>query len=139
VAAPVRKYEPSAALYARQPLKFRGVQYKHGEKLPDGIPPAKHRDLWFSGLADHEKYGPFDPRRKLPRVGAQPPCTPQLYDAACAVDEKKLSRRERRALRNSSPTTSQVPRMSLDGGASAKQEDSLPRPAGSEANPSASE
>lgn len=70
-----RAYKPGAALYAQRPVKFRGVQYAHHDELPvDQMSAEKHRNFWLSGIASHEKYGPFDKRRiARPVVGSTPP------------------------------------------------------------------
>lgn len=59
-----RNYVPGAPLFAQRPLKFRGVPYQKHDALPIAeMSKVRHHRLWMSGLASHEKHGPFDKRK----------------------------------------------------------------------------
>lgn len=71
-----RTYVPGAPLFAQRPLKFRGVSYMKHDALPiEVMSKVRHHRLWISGLASHDKFGPFD-KRKAARVEAVSPPPP---------------------------------------------------------------
>jgi hypothetical protein len=69
-----RNYVPGGPLYARRPLKFRGVSYRKGDALPVvEMTKVRHHRLWISGLANHEPHGPFDKVKAEKVTTAAPP------------------------------------------------------------------
>lgn len=69
--SPVRKYEKGGPLFARQAMKFCGVEYVRGQELPVALmTDAKHYELWVCGKADHSLSGPFDRRPTASTVTA---------------------------------------------------------------------
>lgn len=61
-----REYKPGADLFAQVPLRFAGVEYVRGDKLPT-VSRAKHRALFLAGKASHLRFGLFDRRGRLRR------------------------------------------------------------------------
>lgn len=91
---PLRTYRPGEPLFAQVPIRFGGVEYARGDALPD-LHRSKHRALWRSGKASHERWGLFDRRGRLQRA------RPVVVDAPATVapatsDSPRVTRSKRK-------------------------------------------
>lgn len=59
---PKRNFDPTAPLFVTRRLKFRGVTYERGDRLPDDIGKGKRFALWHSNRATNTPVVHFDRR-----------------------------------------------------------------------------
>ncbi|HVH39234.1 MAG TPA: hypothetical protein VM764_04345 [Gemmatimonadaceae bacterium] len=89
-----RAYVPGGPLFARRPLKFRGVKYAKNDALPASeMTPKRHLAMFRSGLADHAPR----PAKGKAKAGAVADPLDELAkptEEAGLYDDKTPARRE---------------------------------------------
>lgn len=98
---PKRQFDPTAPLFVTRRLKFRGVTYERGDKLPDDMSKGKRFALWHSNRATNTPVVHFDRRggfvadgvpiaRKSPPPSAAP-AAPSPAATAQAAEAARVS------------------------------------------------
>jgi len=99
---PKRHFDPKASLFVTRRLKFRGVVYERGDRLPDDIGKGKRFALWHSNRATNtpvvhfDRKGGFVPEgvsiaRKAPDPATAPPLVTESLEALTDAELEKLT------------------------------------------------